>query len=96
MKCATAQFIGSKTPVALGRSQKINFHKISITKSIPKIFNQTLCVVSQVNDIKTYNKGFSSSRLGHAPGVGLLGAGGSKIKFSENDHVAYTIKGVDQ
>ena len=58
MTCATAQFIGSKTPVALGRGQKINFHQISITKPIPKIFNQTLCVVSQVNDIKPITKDF--------------------------------------
>ena len=36
--------------------------------------------------------GFSFGHLVHAPGVGLVGAGGSKIKFSEHGHVAYTLK----
>ena len=39
--------------------------------------------------------GFPSRHLGHAPGVGLGGAGVSKLEFSEHGHVAYQIKGDD-
>ena len=38
MAYATAQFFGSPHPGALGRGQKVKYHKISITKSISKIF----------------------------------------------------------
>ena len=37
---------------ALGRDQKVKYHNISITKSITKIFKQTLSVFSQMKDIK--------------------------------------------
>ena len=45
---------------------------------------------------QTFLTGFSFGHLGHAPGVGLGGTGGSKIKFSEHGDVAYQFKGDDQ
>ena len=47
---------------------------------------------------KTYQTGFSSCPLGHAPGVGLWGVGGAqgvKINF-KHGHVAYQIDGDDE
>ena len=44
MACATAQLIWVPPPSVLVRGQKVKHHLISITKSIPKILNQTLCV----------------------------------------------------
>ena len=63
-------------PGALGRGQKVKYHLISITKSISKIFFQTLCVFSQMKDTKHIRRVFLFCRLGHA--WGYLGA---KIKF---------------
>ena len=43
---------------------------------------------------KTYQTGFSFCRLGHAPGVGLRGAGGAqgvKNKIFKHGHVANQI-----
>ena len=41
--------------------------------------NQTLCVISQTKDYKTYQMEFSFDRLCHAPGVGLGGTGGGGV-----------------
>ena len=57
----------SKGQISLNFNYKVNF-KDSYTK--------TLCVFSQIKDIKHTKQGFSFCRLGHTPGVGL---GGSKI-----------------
>ena len=85
MAHATAQFFWSLPPGALGRGQKVKYHLISITKSI---LNQTLCVFSKMKDIKHIRRDFQ--------GLGLGGAGGSKILFSEHGHVAIQIKGDEQ
>ena len=47
---------------------------------------------------KTYPTGFSFCRLGHAPGVGLWGAGGAQVVnfFFQHGHVAYQIDGDDE
>ena len=48
---------------------------------------------------KTYQTGFSFCSLGHAPGVGLWGAGGvqgSKNIVYKHGHVAYQIDGDDE
>ena len=86
MAHATAQFLGSPPPGTLGRGQKVKYHKISITKSISKIFKQN-CVCLLTNErYKTYQTGFSFHRLGHDPGVGLrgtMGVGGSKNFFPQ-------------
>ena len=53
---------------------------LSITKSISKIFFQTLCVFSQIKDTKPTERNFHSVLL-HASGVGLGGAGGGVSKM---------------
>ena len=63
---------GSKGQISLNFNYKVNFED----------FYTKLCVC-----YKTYQKGFSFCRLGHAPGVGFWGAGvpkGSKIYFFSN------------
>ena len=80
---ATAHFF-APLPGALGRGQKVKYHYISITKSISKILNQILCLLTNER-YKTYQTGFSFGRLGHAPGVGLGGyrgvGGGQKCCY---------------
>ena len=56
-------------PRALGRGQKVNYHLISITKSISKIFIPNFVCVLTNERYKTYQEGFSFCRLGYAPGV---------------------------
>ena len=46
---------------------------------------------------KTYQKGFSLCRLGHAPGLGLWGDGGAQgVIFFKHGHVAYQIDGDEE
>ena len=63
---------------ALGSSQKVKYHLISITNSISNIFIPNFVCVLTNERYKTYQMGFSFCRLGHAHGVGLWGAGGSQ------------------
>ena len=71
---ATANVFGP-APWGPGEGSKVKYHLISITKSISKIFIPNfVCVLTYVI-YKTYQKGISFCRLGHAPGVGLRGAG---------------------
>ena len=68
------QFFFAPPPGALGRSQKVKYHLISITKSISKIFiPNCLCVLTNER-YKTYKAVFLFCRLCHALGVGLGGA----------------------
>ena len=87
-------------PGALGRGQKVKYHLISITKSISKIFIPNFVCVLTNERYKTYQTGFLFCRLGHAPGVGLWGAGGAqgvKKNFSfKHGHVVYQIHGDDE
>ena len=81
---ATANFFLALPPGALGRGQKVKYHLISITKSISKIFILNFVCVLTNERFKTYQTGLSFCGLGHAPGVGLRGAGvprGSKFFF---------------
>ena len=66
-------------PWALGRGQKVKYHLISITKSISKIFVPKFVCVLTNERYTTYQRGFLFCRLGHAPGVGLWGAGGAQV-----------------
>ena len=50
---------------------------------------------------KTYQTRFSFCHIGHAPGVGLWGAGGAQggqnlFFFFKHDHVAYQIDGDEE
>ena len=86
-------------PGALGRGQKVKYHLISITKSISKIFIPNFVCVLTNEKYKTYQTGFSFCPLGHAPGVGLWGAGvpsGSKKKIFKHGHAVYQIDGSDK
>ena len=71
---ATANFFW---PRPLGRSQKVKY-LISIRKSISKIFIRNFVCVITNERYKTYQTRFSFGCLGHAPGVGLWGAGGAQ------------------
>ena len=85
-------------PGALGRGQKVKFYLISITKLISKIFIPNFVCILTNERYKTYQMGFSFCCLGHAPGVGLWGAGGAqgvKQKF-KHDLVAYQIDEDDE
>ena len=56
MAHATAQFFGSPPPGALERGQKVKHHKISITKSISKIFKLNFVCLLTNERYKTYQK----------------------------------------
>ena len=75
---ARSNFFLAPPPGALGRGQKVKYHLISITKSISKIFISNFVCVLTNERYKTYETGFSFCPLGHAPGVGLWGAGGAR------------------
>ena len=87
-------------PRFLGRSQKVKYHLISITKSISKIFIPKFVFVLTNEGYKTYQTGFKFCCLGHAPGVRLRGAGGAKgvkkLFFFKHGHVAYQIDRDDE
>ena len=63
------------TPGAQGRGQKVQYHSISISKIFIPNF---VCVLTNER-YKTYQTGLSFCCLGHAPGVGLWGAGGAQV-----------------
>ena len=82
-------------PGALWRGQKVKYHLISITKSISKIFIPNFVCVLTNKRYKTYQTGFSSCPLGHAPGMGLWDARdaqGVKIFFFFSNMVMWYIK----
>ena len=73
--------------MTLGEVKRSNIIKFQLPCQFQRLLFQTLCVFSQNERYKIYHMGFSFSRLGHAPGVGLRGAGGalgSKIIFFTN------------
>ena len=78
-------------PRPLGRGQNVKYHLISITKSISKIFIPNFVCVRTNERYKSCQTGFSFCPLGHAPGVGLWGAQGSKNFFFKNGLVVYQI-----
>ena len=85
-------------PEALGRGQKVKYNLISITKSISKIFIPNFVCILTNERYKTYQTGFLFCPLGHAPGVGLWGAGGCPGVncFFKHGHVVYQIDGDDE
>ena len=80
-------------PGALGRDRKVNYHLISITKSISKIFIPNFVCVLTNERYKTYQTGLSFCRLCLAQGVGLRGAGGAqRVKKILSNMVMWYIK----
>ena len=75
---STSNFFLAPLTGALGRGQKVKYHLISVTKSISKIFIPNFVCVLTNERYKTYQTGFSFCPLGHAPGMGLRGAGGAQ------------------
>ena len=92
------QFFFAPPSGALGRGQKVKY-LISIKKSISKTFIPNFVCVLTNERYKTYQTGLLFYHLGHAPGVGLRGAGGAqevkKIIF-KNGHFVYQIDGDDE
>ena len=88
----TLNFFLAPPPGALGRGQKVIYHLISITKSITKIFIPNFVCVPTNERYKTYQTGFSFCRLGHAPGVGLRGAGGAHGGQKTSNMIMWHIK----
>ena len=84
---ATALFFWPRTlgPWEGAKRSNINiYHKISITKSISKIFKPNFVCLLTNERYKIYQTGFSFGRLGHAPGVGhegTMGVGGQHFFF---------------
>ena len=97
MECKVNFFL-ALPPGALRRGQKVKYHLISITKSISKIFIPNFVCVLTNERYKTYQTGFSLFSLGHAPGLGLWGIGGSQVvkKKFKHGHVAYQIDKDDE
>ena len=75
------------------RSNLIQFQLLSQFQIFLK---QTLCVFSQMKDIKHFRQDFHSLPGSCPRGDAWGGGGGSKLQFSEHGHVAYQIKGDDQ
>ena len=73
--------------------------QISLTCQFQRFFiPNSVCVLTNER-YKTYQTGFLFCRLGHAPGVGFLGTGGTqgvKHFFFKHGHVAYQIGGDDE
>ena len=69
-------FFGPRPLGPWGGAKRSNIIKFQL-RLFHRFLNQTLYVTNE--RYNTYEMGFSSSRLCHAPGLGLGGAGGSKI-----------------
>ena len=76
--CNVKHFFWAPPPGALGRGKKVKYYVNSITKSFSKIFIPNFVCVLKNERYKTYQTGFLFCPLGHAPGVGLWGAGGAQ------------------
>ena len=78
---ATAHFFWPRPLGPWGGAKRSNIIKISIAKSISKIYKPYFVCLLTNERYKTYQTGFSFGRLGHAPGVGLGGTvGGCGVK----------------
>ena len=69
--------------------------KSQLLSQFQGFLNQTLFVYSQMKDIKHITRNFHSSACVMPKVLGLGGAGGLKIKFSEHGHEAYKIQGMN-
>ena len=81
---------GSKGQISFNFNYKVNFKGFFLPNFV--------CVLTYER-YKTSQTGFSFCPLGHAPGVGILGAGdaqGVKNFFFKHGHVVYQIDGDDK
>ena len=72
-------FLGSLPPGALGRGQRSNIIISQLPSQFYKFLNQTLCVFSQMKAIRHIRRDFHWVLWGMPKGLGIWGAGGSKI-----------------
>ena len=82
MAHATAQFLDPHPLGPWGGAKRSNIIK-SQSQSISKNFKPNFVCLLTIERYKTYQRGFSFRRLGHAPGVGLWGTVGPKTFFSK-------------
>ena len=77
-------------PGAFGRSQRSNIITSQLLKSILFFLNQTLCIFSQMKDIKHIRRDFHWATWVMPKDLGLGGTGGQKFNFlNKHGHVAY-------
>ena len=57
---------------------KVKYHQITVSISISKMFIPNFVCVLTNERYKIYQTGFLFCLLGHAPGVGLWGTGGTQ------------------
>ena len=88
MGCAKAHFCPA--PWGPGEVPKgqilLNIFKFQLKSQFQRLLNQTLCVYSQMKDIKHIRRDFHSAAWVMPKGVGLggtMGVGGVNIFFSE-------------
>ena len=85
--------------MTLGQGQRSNIIKFRLPCQFQRFLYQILCVFSQIKGIKHIRWVFLFCGLGHAPGVGLWGHGGTqgfKQFFFKHGHVAYQIDRDDE
>ena len=61
MAHATAQYLGSPPPGTLGRDQRSNIIKSQLLSQFQRLLIQTLCIFSQMKDIKHIRRDFHST-----------------------------------
>ena len=69
-------FLGPPPPGALGRGQRSNIIKSQLLSQFQIFLNQTLCVFSQMKDVKHIRQDFHWVPWVMPKGMGLGGAGG--------------------
>ena len=94
MAHATAKFLGPRPLGPWGGAKRSNIIKSNLLSQFQRFLNQTLCVFSQMEDIKRIRRDFDSTTWlmpqGWYLGV-LLGVGGQKqfLKFNQSWCVSY-------
>ena len=88
MAHATAQFFWHHPLGPWGGAKRSNIIKSQSQSQFQRFFNQTLCVFSQLKDMKHIRRDFHSvAWVMHAPGVGLGGLGGPKTFFPKFNQI---------
>ena len=64
-------FLGPRHLGPWGGAKRSIIIKSKLQSQFQRFLNQSLCVFSQMKDMKQYQMGFSIGPLGHTPGVGL-------------------------
>ena len=88
---------GPHPPGPWGGAKRSDIIKSQSQSQFQRFLNQTLCVFSQMKDMKHIRWDFYSVPwVMHTPRFWTLGCWGSRIIFPEHGHVAYQIKGDEQ